>query len=390
MHICKKPVMIVRRRQESVHDHHRLLADVHQPVRGAAQQDAGHQGAAAAPHHHEVHVVGLRRRSDHLGGGAGEELRLHLHSGAARLRRQLLQHQLARLVDVLLQIRDVQHHRRLGDDRRRRKDVQQGHGVAQPGRQSEGAARGPLRRIRPVDSHQDPHGAQRSAIRAAAVNTPRTILGAMRGKTVVITGATSGIGLEAAVALAREGARVVLVGRNPGKTAAAVAEVRKRSGSAAVESLLCDFSSQESIRKLAGDLRARCERIDVLVNNAGGVYPRRTLTGDRIESTFAVNHLGYFLLTNLLTDLLVKSAPARIVNVASAAHYRGTLDLDDLGFERGYQLMKAYSRSKLANVLFTRELARRLSGKGVTVNALHPGTVATGMWNAAPLWVRPV
>jgi len=212
----------------------------------------------------------------------------------------------------------------------------------------------------------------------------------MGGKTVVITGATNGIGLEAAVGLAREGARVVMVGRNPGKTTAAVADVRKRSGSATVESLLCDFSSQESIRKLAGDLRARCQRIDVLVNNAGAAYPRRTLTGDRIESTFAVNHLGYFLLTHLLTDLLVKSAPARIVNVASVAHYRGTLDFDDLGFERGYQLMKAYSRSKLANVLFTRELARRLSGTGVTVNALHPGAVATGIWSAAAGWVHPL
>jgi len=130
----------------------------------------------------------------------------------------------------------------------------------------------------------------------------------MGGKTVVITGATNGIGLEAAVGLAREGARVVMVGRDPGKTTAAVADVRKRSGSATVESLICDFSSQESIRKLAGDLRARCQRIDVLVNNAGAVYPRRMLTGDRIESTFAVNHLGYFLLTHLLTDLLVKSA----------------------------------------------------------------------------------
>jgi len=212
----------------------------------------------------------------------------------------------------------------------------------------------------------------------------------MRGKIIVITGATNGIGLEAAVALAREGARVVMVGRNPDKTAAAVADVRKRSGSDAVETVLCDFSSQESIRKLAGDLRTRCARIDVLVNNAGAVHPRRTLTGERIESTFAVNHLGYFLLTNLLIDLLVKSAPARIVNVASVAHYRGTLDFDDLGLERGYQLMKAYSRSKLANVLFTRELARRLSGTGVTVNALHPGTVATGIWSAAPGWLRPV
>jgi NAD(P)-dependent dehydrogenase (short-subunit alcohol dehydrogenase family) len=212
----------------------------------------------------------------------------------------------------------------------------------------------------------------------------------MGEKTIVITGATSGIGLEAAVALARQGARVVMVGRNPVKTTAAVAEVRERSGSQAVEWALCDFSSLASIRKLAGELRGRCKRIEVLINNAGGVSVERTLTGDGIESTFAVNHLGYFLLTNLLLDLVIESAPARIVNVASAAHYRGTLDLEDPGFERGYQLMKAYSRSKLANVLFTRELARRLGGRGVTVNAVHPGTVATNIWSSAPRWTRPL
>jgi retinol dehydrogenase-14 len=212
----------------------------------------------------------------------------------------------------------------------------------------------------------------------------------MRGKTVVVTGATGGIGLEAAVSLATQGARTILVGRNPAKTAAAVETVRKRSGSTTVESALCDFSSQASVRKLAADLRARCEKIHVLVNNAGGVYPRRTLTGDGIESTFAVNHLGYFLLTNLMVDVLLASAPARIVNVASAAHYRGTMDLDDLGFERGYQITKAYARSKLANILFTRELARRLARTGVTVNTLHPGTVATNIWSSASGWVQPV
>jgi len=213
----------------------------------------------------------------------------------------------------------------------------------------------------------------------------------MRGKTVVITGATSGIGLEAAAALAGMGARVVLVGRDAAKTARVVESVRQRSGSTQVEPALGDFSSQASIRKLAAELRARCDKIHVLVNNAGGVWPERTLTGDGIERTFAVNHLGYFLLTNLLLDVLVASAPARIVNVASVAHYRGTLDFDDLGFERGgYQIMRAYARSKLANVLFTRELAKRLAGKGVTVNALHPGAVATNIWSASPAWIRPV
>ena len=210
------------------------------------------------------------------------------------------------------------------------------------------------------------------------------------GKTVLITGATSGIGLEAAVVLAQAGAKVVMVGRDPARTATALAEIQKRAGSSDVSSMLCDFSSQESIRKLAADFRAQHQRLDILVNNAGMVSPKRVLTVDGIESTFATNHLGYFLLTNLLLDLVVASAPARIVNVSSVGHRRGTMDFADLGFEKGYAIMKAYGRSKLGNILFTRELARRLKDKGVTVNCLHPGAVATNIWSKAPGWTQPI
>jgi retinol dehydrogenase 14 len=213
----------------------------------------------------------------------------------------------------------------------------------------------------------------------------------IRGKTVLVTGATSGIGLEASVALARQGARVVMVGRNEAKTVAAVAEVAGRSGSKDVSYFLADFSSQASVRALADAVRARVYRLDVLVNNAGGVHKARGVTVDGIEATFAVNHLGYFLLTNLLLDLVVKSAPARVVTVASVGHRRGTLDFEDLGFERGgYSIMRAYSRSKLANVLFAAELARRLAGTGVTSNSLHPGSVDTNIWSGAPLWAKPL
>lgn len=210
------------------------------------------------------------------------------------------------------------------------------------------------------------------------------------GKTVVVTGATSGIGLEAAVVLARAGARTVLVGRDAAKTQRSLDDVKARSGSTNVESAACDFSSQASTRALAADLLARFPRIDVLVNNAGLVNAERSVTVDGIETTFAVNHLGYFLLTTLLAERLLASAPARVVNVSSTGHYRGTMDFDDLGFERGYQIMRAYTRSKLGNVLFTNELARRWANKGVTVNALHPGGVATNIWSRAPGWTQPI
>lgn len=211
----------------------------------------------------------------------------------------------------------------------------------------------------------------------------------LNGKTLLITGATSGIGFEAAVALAAMGGRIVMVGRDPRKTTEKVAEAKHRSSSNQIESLLCDFSSQAQIRKLAADFRATHQRLDVLINNAGTVFPDRRLTEDGLESTFAVNHLAYFLLTHLLLDLIERSAPARVVNVASKAHYSGSMNFEDLGFARGFGTFKAYARSKLGNVLFTRELARRLAGKGVTANVLHPGVVATGIWShGAPTYAR--
>jgi NAD(P)-dependent dehydrogenase (short-subunit alcohol dehydrogenase family) len=212
----------------------------------------------------------------------------------------------------------------------------------------------------------------------------------IRNKVVLVTGATSGIGLEACVQLCALGARIVMVGRDRKKTEACVRDVMARGRSEKVSYLICDFASQAQVRELAANFRACHDRLHVLVNNAGSVNKTRRLSADGIEATFAVNHLGYFLLTDLLCSLLVQSAPARVVSVASVGHRHGTLDFDDLGFERGgYAIMKAYGRSKLANVLFAAELARRLAGSGVTSNSLHPGGVATNIWSGAPLYAKP-
>ncbi|GAC1550211.1 MAG: SDR family oxidoreductase [Herpetosiphon sp.] len=199
----------------------------------------------------------------------------------------------------------------------------------------------------------------------------------MHGKVCLVTGATSGIGEVTARELARMGATVIIVGRNQARTEAMVASISQSTGNNNVEYLLADLSVQRQVHQLAEQFKDRYSRLDVLVNNAGGIIPRRTLTEDGLELTFAVNHLAYFLLTELLLDVLKASAPARIVNVSSDAHRTGHIAFDDLQAAQNYGSFRAYSQSKLANVLFTYELARRLEGTGVTANCLHPGVVRT-------------
>jgi NAD(P)-dependent dehydrogenase (short-subunit alcohol dehydrogenase family) len=205
----------------------------------------------------------------------------------------------------------------------------------------------------------------------------------MQGKICLITGGTNGIGKATAQALAQMGATVVIVGRNAVKTAQVVEEIRAASGNKNVDFLLADLSSQQDIRRLADEFKRKYPQLHVLLNNAGAVFMRRQLSVDGIEMTFALNHLAYFLLTNLLLDTLKASAPARIINVSSDAHTSGKIEFDNLQGERSYG-PKAYSNSKLANILFTVELARRLEGTGVSVNALHPGFVATGFGKNNP------
>jgi NAD(P)-dependent dehydrogenase (short-subunit alcohol dehydrogenase family) len=199
----------------------------------------------------------------------------------------------------------------------------------------------------------------------------------LAGRTCLVTGASSGIGEETALGLARLGARVILVGRSRERGERALARIRAESGNDAVELRLADLASLSEIRRLAAEVLETCPRLHVLVNNAGVVNLRRSTSVDGFETMFAVNHLACFLLTNLLLARLIASAPARVVTVASEAHRFGTLEIDDLQSERSYGAMRSYGRTKSANILFTYELARRLEGTGVTAHCVHPGAVAT-------------
>jgi retinol dehydrogenase 12 len=204
----------------------------------------------------------------------------------------------------------------------------------------------------------------------------------MQGKVCVVTGATAGIGLVAATELAGHGAHVVIVGRSAEKCAGTQAQIRSKSAAASVDTLVADLSSLAETKRLADQVRDRYPRVDVLLNNAGAMFWKRTESADGIERTFALNHLSYFVLTNLLLPVLKKSAPARIVNVASDAHKGAFINFDDIQFKQKYSGWKAYQQSKLANILFTYELARRIEGTGVTANSLHPGFVRTSFLEA--------
>jgi NAD(P)-dependent dehydrogenase (short-subunit alcohol dehydrogenase family) len=199
----------------------------------------------------------------------------------------------------------------------------------------------------------------------------------MRGRVCMVTGAASGIGAITAQTLAQQGATVVMVDYNSERGAIKANQIRQETGNPEVEFIHTDLSVQNEIRKLAQQFNSRYQRLDVLINNAGAMFPLRQETADGLEMTFALNYLAYFLLTNLLLDKLKASAPARIINVSSRAHARAQINLDDLQSRSNYRSRQAYEKSKLAIVLFTYELARRLEGTGVTANTLHPGVVAT-------------
>lgn len=208
----------------------------------------------------------------------------------------------------------------------------------------------------------------------------------MNAKNVLITGGNAGIGLATSIELAKKGAHVYIVSRTKEKAEQGVKEIIAASGNQNVKYFLADLSSQKSIRQLAAEIKKELTLLDVLINNAGGTFTDFTLSEDGLEMTIATNHFAYFLLTNLLLDLIKKSEAGRIINVASGSHYRGKIDFESFTKNKGYFVMKAYGQSKLANVLFTNELAERLQGTNVTVNSLHPGFVKTKIGNKNATW----
>jgi len=216
--------------------------------------------------------------------------------------------------------------------------------------------------------------------------------GHLVGKTALVTGATSGIGFQTALGLAREGANVVLGGRDEDRARRAVDAIRREINGPQIDYLIADLSSMAGVRSFAAYYLDQYSRLDILVNNVGGFFLSRQLSVDGYEKTFALNHLSYFLLTELLRDLLIASAPARIVNVSSEAHRNSMINFDDPQLTRRYWGLTAYGQSKLANVLFTYELAHRLVDTGVSVNALHPGFVRTslGTKNLNPIFAALV
>lgn len=201
----------------------------------------------------------------------------------------------------------------------------------------------------------------------------------MKGKVCLVTGGTSGIGLETAGGLAELGATVIITGRNEEIGQQIVQDIKARTGNGFIELLISDFSSQKEVHKLADQIKNRYDKIDVLINNAGLYQPEHTLTKDGVEMTLAVNYLAPFLLTNLLLDLLRKGNPSRIINVSSSFHKGGKLFFDDVNFNENYSGMQAYKNTKLALIMFTYKLARELKGQGITVNTVHPGIVKTNL-----------
>jgi NAD(P)-dependent dehydrogenase (short-subunit alcohol dehydrogenase family) len=206
----------------------------------------------------------------------------------------------------------------------------------------------------------------------------------MDGRVCMVTGSNSGIGKATAMALAKLGSTIVMVCRDRNRGESSRAEIRERSGNESIDLMIADLSSLQSVRQLAGDFVQKYKRLDVLINNAGLVCLTRSTTVDGLETTFSVNYLSQFLLTNLLLPVLRTSTPARIVCVSSSSHYGAGTDFDPKALRR-YSIMRAYGQSKLAQILFTHELARRLEGSGVTINCLHPGAVATKMWSRFPM-----